>query len=95
MPSMNPLDFSSLSTSLECWTDQTQVGTGALSSVAWTTGAQLMIFSSGVVWQSMDLQMSRNTLYLLSPRLCFFIVLNSDLYVYRDDSFTTICCGSL
>ena len=48
-----------------------------------------MIFSSGVVWKSRDLQLSRNTLYLLSPRLCFFIVLNRDLHVNRDDSLTS------
>ena len=59
--------------------------------VAWSTGAQLMMFlllqiSSGVVWQSRDLHLSHNTLYLLSPRLCFFIVLNRYLFVYRDDS---------
>ena len=35
----------------------------------------LLQISSGVVWQSRDLQLSRNTLYLLSPRLCFFILL--------------------
>ena len=29
---------------------------------------------------------SRNTLYLFSPRLCFFIVLNRDLFENRDDS---------
>ena len=29
------------------------------------------------------------TLYLLSPRLCFFIVLNRDLFVYRDDLLTS------
>ena len=28
-------------------------------------------------------------LHLLSPRLCFFIVLNRDLFVHRDDSFTS------
>ena len=57
-------------------------------------GAQLVIFhcfsfSSGVVWQSRDLQLSRKTLYLLSPRLCFFIVIKRDLFVYRDDSLTS------
>ena len=43
----------------------------------------LLLFqiSSGVVWQSMDLQLSRSTLYLLSPRLCFFIVYKRNLYV--------------
>ena len=49
-----------------------------LPSVAWSTGAQLMIFfllqiSSDGVWQSRDLQLSRSTLYILSPRLRFFI----------------------
>ena len=34
--------------------------------------------------------MSCNTLYLLSPRLCFFIVLNSELFVNRDDSLATL-----
>ena len=36
-----------------------------------------------------DLHLSRNTLYLLSPRLCFFIVLKRDLFVYHDDSLTS------
>ena len=70
------------------------VGTGALSSVAWSTGAQLMIFflcqiSSGVVWQTRDLHLSRNMLCLLSLRLCFFMVLKCDLFVYHDDSLTS------
>ena len=30
--------------------------------------------SCGVVWQSRDLQLSRNTLYLLSHRLCFNVI---------------------
>ena len=33
----------------------------------------LLLISSGVVWQTRDLHLSHNTLYLLSPRLCFFI----------------------
>ena len=33
--------------------------------------------------------MSCNTLYLLSPRLCFFKGLRRDLCVYRDDSLTS------
>ena len=49
----------------------------------------LLQVSSGVVWQTRDLQLSRNTLYLLSPRLCFFIVFNHDLFVNRDDSLTS------
>ena len=49
----------------------------------------LFQISRGVVWQSRDLQLSHNTLYLLSPHLCFFIVLNRDLFVYRDDSLTS------
>ena len=48
-----------------------------------------LLISSGVVLQSMYLQLSHNTLYLLSSRLCFFIVLNRDLFVYRDDSLTS------
>ena len=35
------------------------------SSVAWSTGAQIF---SGVVWQSRDLQLPRNMLYLFNPR---------------------------
>ena len=46
--------------------------------------------SNGVVWQSRDLQLSCNTLYLLSPRFCFFIVVICDLFVYRDNSLTRI-----
>ena len=53
-----------------------------------TNDLRLLQISSGVVWQSRDLQLSRNTLYLLRPRLCFFIVLKCDLFVYRDDSLT-------
>ena len=49
----------------------------------------LLQISSGVVRQSRDLQLSRNTLYLLSPRLCFFIVFKRDLFVYRSDSLTS------
>ena len=39
----------------------------------------LLQISSCVVWQTRDLHLSRTTLYLLSPRLCFFIVLKRDL----------------
>ena len=49
----------------------------------------LLQISSCVVWQTRDLHLSRNTLYLLSPRLCFFIVLKRDLFDYRDDSLTS------
>ena len=42
--------------------------------------------SSGGVWQSRDVQLSRST--LLKCRLCFFIVLAHDLFVNRDDSLT-------
>ena len=48
----------------------------------------LQIFS-GVVWQTRDLHLSHNTLCQLSPRLCFFIVLKRDLFIYRDDSLTS------
>ena len=47
----------------------------------------LLQISSGVVWPSRDLKLSRNTLYQLS--LCFFIVLNHDLFVKGDDSLTS------
>ena len=49
----------------------------------------LKIFS-GVVWQTRDLHLSHNTLYLLSPRLCFFIELKRDVFVYRDDSLMSV-----
>ena len=49
----------------------------------------LLQISRCVVWQTRDLHLSHNTLYLLSPRLCFFIILKRDLFVYRDDSFTS------
>ena len=49
----------------------------------------LLQISSCVIWQTRDLHLSHSTLYLLSPRLCFFIVLITiDLFVYRDDSLT-------
>ena len=38
----------------------------------------LLQISSGVVWQSSDLQLSRNKLF----RRCFFVELNGDIYVY-------------
>ena len=63
------------------------VGAGAFSSVAWSIGVLWLQISSGVVWQTRDLLLSRNTLYLLSHRLCFFIVLICDLIVNRDDSW--------
>ena len=40
-------------------------------------------------WQTGDLDLSCNTLYLLSPRSCFFIELKRDLFVYRDESLTS------
>ena len=61
-----------------------------ISSVAWSAGGStddllFLHISSGVVWQTRDLHLSHNTLYLLSPGLCFFIVLKHVLFVYRDD----------
>ena len=41
---------------------------------------------SGVVWQTGDLRPWCNTLYLLSPRLCFFVVIPLDLSVDREGS---------
>ena len=49
----------------------------------------LLQISIGVITQSRDLQLSRNTLYLLSPRPCFFKVLYRDLFVNRDESLTS------
>ena len=58
--------------------------------VHWGSSDDLLLLqiSSYVVWQTMDLHLSCNTLYLLSPCLCFFIVLKRELSVYREDSFT-------
>ena len=47
------------------------------------------LYLLNVVGQTRDLHLSRNTLYLLNPRLCFFIVLKRDLFVYRDDSLSS------
>ena len=59
-----------------------------LSSVAGFTGAQLIIFFCFrfpvVLFDRLNL--SRSTLYLLS--LCFFIVINLDIFVDREDSLT-------
>ena len=49
----------------------------------------LLLLSIGVVWQTRDLHLSCNTLYLLSPRLCFFVVLKRALCVYPNDSLTS------
>ena len=66
-------------------------GSFVCSLVHWGSTDDLLLLqiSSGVVWYSMDLQLSHNKLYQLSPRLCFFIVLKRDLFVYHDDSLTS------
>ena len=46
----------------------------------------LLQISNGVVWQTRDLHLSCNMLYLLSLRLCSFIVSICDLIVNRNDS---------
>ena len=46
-------------------------------------------FGFNIHWQSRDLHLSRNTLYRLSPRLCFFVILNHDLVVISNDSLTS------
>ena len=46
----------------------------------------LLQISGDVVWLTRDLHLSRNALCLLSHRLCFFIELKRDLFVYHDDS---------
>ena len=77
------------------------VGTGVLSSVAWSVhrgsndDLPLLEISSGGVWQIRDLQLSRSMLYLLSPRLCFFIILKRDLFVYRVIHYCPCLCDSL
>ena len=45
-------------------------------------------FFCDAVLKELDRHLSCNTLYLVSPRLCFFIVLRRDLCVYSDDSLT-------
>ena len=45
-----------------------------------STDARLLVqISIRVVWQTRDLHLSRNRLYLSSPRYCFFIVLERNL----------------
>ena len=46
--------------------------------VYWSSTGDLLLLqiSSGVIWQSRDLQLSRYTLYVLSDSWSFFIVLN-------------------
>ena len=39
-----------------------------------TDNVLLLQISICVVWQTRDLHLSRNTLYLLSPRRCFFMI---------------------
>ena len=64
------------------------IGTKTLSSVVGPPDDLLLLqISSYVVWQTRDLHLSRNRLYLLSPRLCFFIFFKRDLSVHRDDLF--------
>ena len=45
-----------------------------------TDDLHLLQISSVVVWQSRDLQLSRNTFDLSSLRLCLSIVVNRDLF---------------
>ena len=66
------------------------VGIGAFVCCLVHRGStDLLQISSGVVSQTRDLHLSHNTLYLLSHRLGSFIVLERDLFVYRDYSLTT------
>ena len=48
----------------------------------------LLQISSGVVKQTKDLQLSHSILHMLSPRICFIIVVNHDLFVNRDELLT-------
>ena len=72
------------------WTPMDRMS-DSISSVAWSSDAQLLIFFCFrfpvVVFGS--LQLSCNTLYLLSTHLCFFVLLKRDLFVYRDHSLTS------
>ena len=52
-------------------------------------GLFLLRISSGGVWHSRDLQLSRRTLYLFGPRDCFVKLVNHDLLVNRDDLLTS------
>ena len=61
--------------SVFCW--------GSTDDLLW-----LQIFG-WIVWQFRDFQLFSSTLYLLSPRLCFFKVLTHDLFANRDDSWTS------
>ena len=62
-------------------------------SVAWSTGAQLMILFCFrfpvVLFDRPEISICRATRCICCPRLCFFIVLSCDLCVYRDDSLTS------
>ena len=49
----------------------------------------LQISSQWCCLTDQDLHLPCNRLYLLSSRLCFFIVLRRDLCVNRDDSLTS------
>ena len=53
----------------------------------WFSVASSMLFSK--FGCSIYFYLSRNTLYLLSHRLCFFIVLKRDLFVCCDDSLAS------
>ena len=73
-----------------CFTSQTWDRSFPLLLVHRGSTVDLLLrISSGVVWQTRDLHLSNNMLVLLSPRLCFFIVLKRDLFVYFDDSLTS------
>ena len=54
-----------------------------------TDDLRLLHIFNGFVWQTRDLHLACTTLYLLSPRLCFFIELKRELIVYRDDSLSS------
>ena len=67
------------------------VGAGTVLSVAWPTGAQLLVFfcssvSVGCSTPQGTPGVGRNT-FLSSPHLCLIIVFICDLFVSRDDPF--------
>ena len=69
------------------------VGSGAFLAVAWPTGFFNCWFSFAPVFQwccstppgTPGVGVGQNTLFLLSPHLCFIIVFICDLFVSRDD----------
>ena len=68
-----------------------QILSGVISGVLWQT-RDLHLSHSTLSWPEIVFNnkvMFCSVLYLFSLRLCFFIVLIRDLFVYRDESLTS------